>query len=705
MAFQRETILERAKLYTADIQIDLHSRIPALQRIVERWEFRGGTPREEFVRDALAYQNDLPGFQAIEWVDRDYFSRWVVPLFGNEQAVNLDLGFEENRRRALEKAKVGRIPVMSKPVDLVQGGKGFLVYFPIYVQGDFDGFVIAVFRAHDWLDGVLRVNEEYEHLTDVKFRVELAGVPVYQQRGWEDLKAGPFDTVVQRQLMGHQLIVRCRPMDIFFENTGNPLALAVIAIGVLLSLLVAFVLYFFQKANAEAWRTYSTQASLEKEIQERREAEGKLRQISSRLSLATKAGKVGVWTWDIQTDVLSWDELMYEIYDLPPDVVPKYETWKKALHPDDAEAAESLLEQAVQGTAPFDTEFRILTGDGGHKHVQAAAKVERNAEGEPLRVTGVNWDITERKHAAEELAAQRRRLASIIRGTNVGTWEWNVQTGETVFNERWANIVGYSLSEISPTTIETWMDFAHPDDLKVSGELLEKHFSGELEYYECEARMKHRNGDWIWVLDRGKVSTWTEDGKPLLMSGTHKDITEQKRNEEKIRHLATHDTLTDLPTLRLARDRIAMALATATRKKMVAAVMFVDLDGFKNVNDTLGHDAGDAVLKETAQRLLSCVRHVDTVARVGGDEFLIVLSELTSDRDAEKVASKVVAAIAAPYEFEEHQMKIGASVGIATCGAECGEIDMEILIKKADEAMYLIKKSGKSSYAFAQPEE
>ncbi len=237
------------------------------------------------------------------------------------------------------------------------------------------------------------------------------------------------------------------------------------------------------------------------------------------------------------------------------------------MHPDDVQAAESLLEQAVQGTASFDTEFRILTGDGGHKHIQAAAKVERNADGDPLRMTGVNWDITERKHAAEELATQRRRLAAIIRGTNVGTWEWNVQTGETVFNERWANIVGYSLSEISPTTIDTWMEFAHSDDLAESGELLEEHFSGELEYYECEARMKHRNGDWIWVLDRGKVSTWTEDGKPLLMSGTHKDITEQKRSEEKIRHLATHDTLTDLPTLRLAKDRIRMALATATRKK------------------------------------------------------------------------------------------------------------------------------------------
>ncbi|MDY7001834.1 MAG: PAS domain S-box protein, partial [Thermodesulfobacteriota bacterium] len=120
-----------------------------------------------------------------------------------------------------------------------------------------------------------------------------------------------------------------------------------------------------------------------------------------------------------------------------------------------------------------------------------------------------------------------------------GTWEWNVQTGETSFNERWADIVGYTLEEISPTTIETWMKLVHPDDLKMSDELLEKHFNGGLDYYECEARMLHKNGDWVWVFDKGKVATWTEDGSPLFMSGIHQDITERKRSEQETRRLAT----------------------------------------------------------------------------------------------------------------------------------------------------------------------
>jgi PAS domain S-box-containing protein len=146
----------------------------------------------------------------------------------------------------------------------------------------------------------------------------------------------------------------------------------------------------------------------------------------------------------------------------------------------------------------------------------------------------IKIDITERKKLYQDLADEKRRLADIIKGTNVGTWEWNVQTGETIFNEQWANMIGYTLDEISPISIETWMRFAHPDDLKRSAELLEEHFKGKLDYYSFESRMKHKNGNWIWVLDRGRVHDWDSEGKPFLMSGTHQDITERKKAEEKL---------------------------------------------------------------------------------------------------------------------------------------------------------------------------
>ncbi|HAJ25694.1 MAG TPA: hypothetical protein DCG53_00340 [Syntrophus sp. (in: bacteria)] len=149
-------------------------------------------------------------------------------------------------------------------------------------------------------------------------------------------------------------------------------------------------------------------------------------------------------------------------------------------------------------------------------------------------VLSIGKDITDRTQAENALKEERQRLANIIKGTNIGTWEWNVQTGETIFNDRWAEIIGYTLDEISPISIETWMKFTHPDDLEISGKLLEKHFHGEIDYYEFESRMKHKDGSWVWVLDRGQVATWTEDEKPLMMMGTHQDITFQKRTEERL---------------------------------------------------------------------------------------------------------------------------------------------------------------------------
>lgn len=151
------------------------------------------------------------------------------------------------------------------------------------------------------------------------------------------------------------------------------------------------------------------------------------------------------------------------------------------------------------------------------------------------KVIAIARNITERKNLENSLKKERQRLDGIIKGTNVGTWEWNIQTGETVFNERWADIIGYKLEELVPISIETWMKFAHQDDLKESNEELMKHFSGEVEYYEFESRMKHKDGSWVWVLDRGKVFVWDEEKRPLVMYGTHQDITDRKKSEESLR--------------------------------------------------------------------------------------------------------------------------------------------------------------------------
>jgi len=166
-------------------------------------------------------------------------------------------------------------------------------------------------------------------------------------------------------------------------------------------------------------------------------------------------------------------------------------------------------------------------------------------------------DITERKRMEDELTRERRRLVNILEGTHVGTWEWNIQTGEVLFNERWAEIIGYSLADIAPITIDTWQRFTHPDDVVTVRKLLARHFNGELDHYESETRMRHRDGRWIWVLNRGKVSAWSPEGKPLAMSGTHQDISERKQVEHTLRESKEHlnKILLAVPDMISVQDR------------------------------------------------------------------------------------------------------------------------------------------------------
>ncbi len=178
------------------------------------------------------------------------------------------------------------------------------------------------------------------------------------------------------------------------------------------------------------------------------------------------------------------------------------------------------------------------------------------------------------------------------------------------------------------------------------------------------------------------------------------EVTERRRAEEMLRHVATHDGLTDLPNRSLLMDRLNTTIAHAKRNQKKCAVVFIDLDGFKPINDTLGHDKGDIVLRETATRLNDCIRKTDTAARFGGDEFVVVLSDLNSADDAGPVAQKIIDSLAVPIEFENGAANIGASIGIALYPDHGA--DAETVIKRADDAMYDVKGSGKNNYCFAK---
>ncbi len=230
------------------------------------------------------------------------------------------------------------------------------------------------------------------------------------------------------------------------------------------------------------------------------------------------------------------------------------EPYGNYVHADDREQGRERRRRRLAGEKLVGShDLRVIAADGSIKWLEING-VLIEWEGKPAILNFAN-DITERKHAELTLADERRRLADIIRGTNVGTWEYDVNTGISVVSDRWTEMLGYTREELSTFTLQKWNELTHPDDLRASNEALRQHFEGERDYYECELRMRHKDGNWVWVLDRGRVHTWSDDGKPLLMSGTHQDITERKRAEEEL----------------LLKDR---ALSSS-----VNAVMINELDG------------------------------------------------------------------------------------------------------------------------------
>ena len=244
--------------------------------------------------------------------------------------------------------------------------------------------------------------------------------------------------------------------------------------------------------------------------------------------------------------------------------------WWDLLYPGAERAQVDALFKNFGNGAVRDYEMTLTAKDGSRRVVSWNSINRFDGEGRLLEVIAFGHEITKRKRAEAALDDEHRRLESIIKGTNVGTWEWNVQTGETVFNARWADIMGYTLEELAPISIETWVKHTHPDDLKASGAMLERVFRKELDYYEYEVRMKHKDGRWVWVLDRGSVASWTGDGKPLLMYGTHQDINTRRQVEEYRR--MSHEVLSIINSDLEFKDAIRRILAVVKQGAAVDAV-------------------------------------------------------------------------------------------------------------------------------------
>jgi diguanylate cyclase (GGDEF)-like protein/PAS domain S-box-containing protein len=297
------------------------------------------------------------------------------------------------------------------------------------------------------------------------------------------------------------------------------------------------------------------------------------------------------------------------------------------------------------------------------------------------------------------LARSERQLKAALAGSRMALWDWDVPSGRVYLSERWREMLG-APPAASATSISELQALVHPEDLPVLRQHLRDVLDGTATYYDFEHRVKTFSGDWIWIRSRGTVGERDAHGRPARLIGTNVDITRRKRAELLLEHQAGHDALTGLPNRRLFHDRLTRAMARSRRHGSLMALLYLDIDRFKHVNDTLGHDAGDTLLKTFSKRLTECVRETDTVARLGGDEFTVILEELNGREDGCQIAQKIVAAMRPEFVLEGRSVNVSTSVGIAFYHGEEG-VAADDLIKKADAALYQAKAAGRDQYRIA----
>ncbi len=470
---------------------------------------------------------------------------------------------------------------------------------------------------------------------------------------------------------------------------------------------------------------------------------GKLRQRETLLDAAEQIAHIGHCEWDFAHDrIVSCSDGYARIFNLSvTEVLEAHSCWERVLeqiHPEDREAYIQSYE-SQQNNGVHEIEYRMLRHDGELRHIHETGTVEFDADGKPSAAFGLLQDITERKNYQQELENREEMANQAEAITDIGHFIFDETTESySYISPGFARILGVDAEEYKSmvSSLEEDLEDLHPDDFKRVLEVYRKHHERGGDY-NIEYRIYRGDGALRWLREQN-LTLQNAEGESIQSIGVLQDITEYKQTEQSLREardsleqkvrqrtrklaetvkrleeeiaekeriaaeldfLANHDALTGLPSLRLCKDRLEHSLAEARRNRQLSAVMFLDLDGFKEVNDAHGHELGDSVLKTTAERIKSGIRETDTVAHIGGDEFIIILSSLPEVEIADRISSSLIRDLAKPIRIDEVEVQVSASIGIALYPQD--GTTAEELIRAADRAMYRIKDEGKNNFGFA----
>ena len=369
--------------------------------------------------------------------------------------------------------------------------------------------------------------------------------------------------------------------------------------------------------------------------------------------------------------------------------------WADHLHPDDKDRVLSASGDYMAGNQPYYVvEFRMRCKDGSWKWILARGKlVSRDADGNPLRIIGTHTDISERKLAENQL-----HIAAIAFEAQEGIMITDADNVILRVNRSFTNITGYTAEEVTGHNPRILASGRHDADFFAAMWRDIRSIGG----WDGEIWNRRKNGE---VYPERLTITAVKDPKGVVTNyvATIVDFTMNKASEEKIKKMAFYDHLTLLPNRQLLMDRLKHALSSSARNGKEGALLFIDLDNFKTLNDTLGHSVGDLLLQQVAQRLEICVREGDTVSRFGGDEFVVLLENLSEDpvqseAQTETVCEKILAALNKPYLLADHEYHSTSSIGATLFSGH--QQTPEIILKQADRAMYLAKNAGRNAVRF-----
>ncbi len=459
-------------------------------------------------------------------------------------------------------------------------------------------------------------------------------------------------------------------------------------------------------------------------LEEARQRELELKRVEERFELALYASRAGLWDWNIKTGEMytSPDRkkiLHYQDDDNDPGVSPL----QGIIHPDDQDKVMQVLNDHLAGkTDEYRIEYRIKDRLGNWKwFLDRGRVVERDEKNMPVRMTGTHQDITRQKHQEETLTAVEKQLHEAV------SHERNFL--QTVIDGAADPVmaIGTDYTILLINRIAATMLHVDPEIISVTDEKCYQFFFGRTEPcsdkdFPCPVREVHRQNRSVTLIHRsyhgnGVNNTYEIEASPLRDQESNiygaievaRNITDRLRIEKELREsksrlyrLAHHDSLTGLPNRLLFDDRLDQAILKAKRNTIKLGILFLDLDRFKQINDTLGHDVGDELLIAVAKRLQHQCRQSDTVARIGGDEFVFILDDLRGREGAEVVAKKILNALKQPIILNNHELEISTSIGIALYPDD--STDINGVIKRADIALYQAKEAGRNQYRLYRPE-